>query len=85
MHTRITINHITGGQAYGAILFEDGSSYPLSMPATAYEDLCNRGFFQLPADLPPDEDHPLNQSDIYETEATLRANQLEAQAGERLF
>lgn len=85
MLLRVEINIIDGGVAYGSLVFEDGSTYPVNMPASAYEDLCDRNFFQLPADLPPGEDECLNFSEIVESVSTVEANYMEASSGQRVF
>lgn len=85
MLLRIEISEIQGGSAFGALLMEDGSAYPLQMPVNTYEDLCTRNFFKIPADVPPAEGECLNYSDIVENLQTVEANYMEDSSGQRVF
>jgi hypothetical protein len=91
MFSRILINILKGGFAFGTLNFEDGSSFPVQIPISTYSDLCENGFFAFPADIPPsgnmeqDGDEPLNYSNAWYTEKTEQIRVVEEQSGERVF
>ena len=91
MFSRIEINMLQGGFAFGQMLFEDGTAIPVQFPLDAYYDLCAKGFFTMPANIPPNgkvkptEGEPLNFSDVWYTEETIQIDRLEEASGQRVF
>lgn len=89
MFSRIEINILKGGFAFGTMFFEDGSTFPVQFPVYTYYDLCEKGFFVFPADIPPsgnmEKDEPLNHSNVWYNEQTERITILEEQTGDRVF
>ncbi len=91
MFSRVEINSLCGGFAYGQMLFEDGTAVPVQYTLEAYYQLCEIGFFQNDPNIPPsgkaeqEGQDPLNLSEVWYTEETINATRLEKASGQRIF